>query len=403
MILYLILVLAIAAIFYLAVPGTGAFLVRGEWRRFRRTIGEISRYPMASMRTMVRGKNAFIGYFRFFGTLEAIQGDDRIWIADGHGSVAVDLKRLNVYMLPASSPKGAREEAELAAVPWNRIFSLSEGTTVLVGGALFAEEGRGVFRPQGKRKPLVVIYDCKRENIVPQAVRSGRQRNEFWNLFTIPSTVTGSFLLFLIAYFLLGAVDQRIPALISLAVCLAPIAPFLPPAFPLYFLFRFFWKKARLLRAERDLVMLPMRYFPPMGIRGSAGENPRQLRATLLPDLEPYIMLRGSECPGDPPYITASGEKILVPAETRRLELSHGAGGESFVFGAYDEIDGVIRLRKPNDPMAELVLVPGNPEQIARKCNDAARLYEIVSAIFIGVSIAINVTAILFLLSYIVG
>jgi hypothetical protein len=233
MIGYLALVLAVAAVFYLAVPGMGAFIVRGQWRLFRRTINEISRYPIAGARAMGRVKNSFVGYFRFFGTLESIQGDDRIWIANGPSSVAVDLKRLSVYMLPDAAPRQGREEADLAAVPWNRIFSLSEGTTILVGGALYAEEGRGVFRPHGRRKPLVVIYDCGREHIIPQAVRSGRQRNEFWNIFTIPSIVTGAFTLILLAYFLLGMPDQRFPALVALSASLAPVAPFLPPAFPL--------------------------------------------------------------------------------------------------------------------------------------------------------------------------
>jgi hypothetical protein len=43
MLWYLALICAIAAVFYLAVPGMGAFIVRGQWRLFRRTIGEISR------------------------------------------------------------------------------------------------------------------------------------------------------------------------------------------------------------------------------------------------------------------------------------------------------------------------------------------------------------------------
>ncbi len=397
---YIALVFAVAIFFYLALPGLGAFIVRGEWQLFRRTLGEISRYPMAGMRAIGRAKNGFIGYFRFFGALESIQGNDRIGIADGHVSVAVDVKRLSVYMLPASSsPERGREEAELAAVPWERIFSLSEGTTVLVGGALFAEDGRGVFREHAHRKPLVVIYDCKRESIVPQAVRGGRQRNEFWNVFTIPSIATGAFTLFLLAYFLLGPLDQRVPALMALAVGLAPISPFLPPAFPLYFLFRYFWKKARLQRVERDIVLLPMRYFPG-GLNMGGAENRRRVRATLLPNLEPYIMVRGPEIPGNPPVIDAAGETIPIPPETVRLKIPRESGGESYLFGAYGETDGAIGLRKPDDPMAQLVLVPGDPEEIAKRSNGAARLYEWISALFIAVNVAANVTAILVLLSY---
>jgi hypothetical protein len=169
----------------------------------------------------------------------------------------------------------------------------------------------------------------------------------------------------------------------------------------LYFLFRHFWKKARLMRAERDLALLPMRYFPPAD--GTVGEGPRQMRATLLPDLEPYMMVCGREVPGNPPYLMAAGEMIGIPGETRRIELSRGGDGESYLFGAYGDADGAIRMRKPEDPMAELVLVAGNPEVIAAACGRTARRYEIVSALIIGANVSINVTAILFLLSYIVG
>ncbi len=411
MLWYLALILAIAILFYLAIPGIGAFLVREQWRLFRKRITEVSRYPMLNPRAPGRERNAFIGYFRFFGTLEAIQGDDRIWITNGAFSVAADLHHGSLTMLPAASPGQSDEDSELRVVPWSRVFSLPEGTPILVGGALFSEDGRGVFGSRGKVKPLVVIHDCKREHIVQRAIWSGRQRNEYWNQFTIPSIIAGSFILFLLAYSSLVNPDLRVPAIVALAMCLAPVSPFLPPAFPLYFLYRSFWKKARLMRAQRDVVMLPMRYFPPARPRDAPPRERREQRATLLPDLEPYVMLRGREQEGDPGAIVCAGETVQLPAETRRIALTlprAGArrmrgGGESFAFGAYsDEGDGIL-LRRPEDPMAELIVVPGDPEDISEGCGRAARLYEIVSAVFIGLNVALNMAGILILLTLLIG
>ncbi len=404
MLWYLALILATAGLFYLAVPGVGAFVVRAQWRTFRMTINEASRFPMLNPRVLGRRKDGFIGCFRFFGTLEAIQGDDRIWIINGALSVAVDLRNVNVYLLPAA-PSPDQADTELRTVPWSRIFSLPEGTTILVGGALFGEDGRGVFRTQNKKRPLVVIHDCKREHIIQRAIWGGRQRNEYWNPFTLPSIITGSFSLFLLSYLLLGDSGQRIPALLALAMSLAPMSPFLPPAFPLYFLYRHFWKKARLMRAQRDVVKLPLRYFPPT--RPGAARDPRPRRATLLPDLEPYIMLSGVQRPGEPPEIFSDGESVRLPEETKRIFLSLpprsegriGSANAWYAFGAYSEDGDGIVLKRPEDPMAELILLPGNPEEIAEEYDRVARFYELVSAFCIALTGSANMTGILLILS----
>ncbi|MBE3064065.1 MAG: hypothetical protein IMZ69_03495, partial [Spirochaetes bacterium] len=90
---------------------------------------------------IAREKTGFLGSYRFFGTLEAIQGDERIWITNGRQSVAADLSGLSVHILPQQDarPENGRE-TEMRSVPWGRIFSLPEGTPILVGGALFSED-----------------------------------------------------------------------------------------------------------------------------------------------------------------------------------------------------------------------------------------------------------------------
>jgi hypothetical protein len=410
---YLALIVGIATLFYAAFPAIGAFLVRGQWRTFRRIVTAASRYPTATPSAVGRERAAVVGLFRFFGTLEAIQGDDRIWITNGRFSVAADLRGVRVYLIPEGEEEGSesteapRESGgELRSVPWSRIFSLPEGTPIFLGGALFAEEGRGVFRDHGRTPLLVVIHDCPRESIVSKAIGSGRQRNEYMNAFTLPSVAIGALSLVLLAFSLLSVPEMRIIALVAMTAGLAPISPFLPPGFPLYFAYRSNWKKARLMRAQRDIVRLPLRYFP------SSRFNERGRRATLLPDMEPYLMVRGTVSGSGPDAIRSEGLLIPLPPDIRRLSLDlpparggrevEGKDGECVAFAAYREDGEGIRLQKPDDPMAEQVLVPGDPETISRMSERRARGYEMVSGAFISLNLLVNVPLLFLVLSLVI-
>jgi hypothetical protein len=422
---YLVLILGIATLFYAAFPAIGAFLVRGQWRTFRRIVTAASRYPTATPSAVGRERAASAGLFRFFGTLEAIQGDDRIWITNGRFSVAADLRGVRVYLMPegeeegrksaearageaaetrgAQSAEGRGESGgELRSVPWSRIFSLPEGTPIFVGGALFAEEGRGVFRDHGRIPLLVVIHDCPRESIVSRAIGSGRQRNEYMNAFTLPSVAIGALSLILLAFTILSAPALRIVALIALTAGLAPISPFLPPGFPLYFAYRSNWKKARLMRAQRDIVRLPLRYFP------SAPFSARGRRATLLPDMEPYLMVRGVLETDGSGVMLSEGVPIRLPSDIARLQIdlpgmkggTEGTkDGECVAFAAYREDGEGIRLQKPDDPMAQQVLVPGDPETISRLSERSASRYTMISGAFISLNLLVNVPLVFLVLS----
>jgi hypothetical protein len=438
---YLVLILGIATLFYAAFPAIGAFMVRAQWRTFRRIVTDASRYPTATPSAAGRERAASVGLFRFFGTLEAIQGDDRIWITNGRFSVAADLRGVRVYLIPegeedgrtsgedaiaesaeargaesarardaesaeargpeTAKARGPESGGELRSVPWSRIFSLPEGTPVFVGGALFAEEGRAVFRDHGGTPLLVVIHDCPRESIVIKAIGSGRQRNEYMNAFTLPSVAIGALSLILLAFSLLAAPAMRIVALIALTAGLAPISPFLPPGFPLYFAYRSNWKKARLMRAQRDIVRLPLRYFP------SIPHNGRGRRATLLPDMEPYLMVRGTIEAGGSGVMHSEGVPIQLPAGMARLQFSlpgvkEDDGRECVAFAAYREEGEGIRLQKPDDPMAEQVLVTGDPETISGLSERIARRYTVISGLFISLNLVVNIPLLFLVLSLVI-
>jgi hypothetical protein len=404
-IVYLLLIPSIAVFFYAALPAIGAFLARDQWRRFRQTVIAVSRCPSASASAVNRAAGHFAGHHRFFGTLEAIQGDDRIWITNGHFSVAAELRNVHVYLIPEAerSDQGARTGAAagMRSVPWSRIFSLPEGTPVFVGGALYAEEGRGVFRDAPDASLLVVIHDCPREDVLLRAIGSGRQRNEYMNPFTLPSVSIGALLLVLLGFSLFSQ-PQRFLSLLALTGGLAPLAPFLPPGFPAYFAYRAFWKRGRFLRVQRDLVQLPLRYFPP------TPDGPRSRRAALLPDLEPYAMVRGVRDPSDPGVIITSGGRAPLPPGMTRLEITlprryaRGTGvdsGQCVAFAGFTMEEDELRLSRPEDPMAGMMLVPGDPRLIALASERAARFAELVSVSFLALAIVVNVPLIFLALS----
>lgn len=392
-------VAAIAVLFYLVIPGVGAFLARARWRAFRRRLLAVSLYPTANPARMPRGRDGPLGDFRFFGTLEAIQGDERIWITNGRSSVAADLAGLSVHILPGQGDARREPESagEVRSVPWGSVFSLPEGTPILVGGALHSEDGRPVFRSREGGRLLVVIHDCPREAIIGRATWSGRHRNEFINPFTLPSVVTGSLSLALLAYGQLSAAGGRLAAIAAITAAIAPLCPFLPPGFPLYFAYRRAWRRARLMRAQRDVVRLPLRYFPPF----DPGED-RQQRGALLPDMEPYVMLRGRVHGQGPVFLRTGGMDVEIPAGTQRVEVDlprRAGSAASVAFGSYRETEQGIELHAPEDPLAGLVLLPGEPQALAEACSREARWLEILSALFIGLDAAVNLPLVFLLLS----
>ncbi len=399
MTVHILLILGAAALFYIGIPAVGAFVARNQWRRFRAAMVSASLYPTAGPS---RAAGPSVGRCRFFGTLEAIQGDDRIWIRNGRYSVAADVRGVRVFLIPEEDSQGDASSpgsgsASLASVPWNRIFSLPEGTPLFVGGAFVVEEGRGVFRNLPHLPLLVVIHDCPRESILAQAIGSGRQRNEYMNSLTLPSVGIGCLVLLLLAFTFLG-IPERISGLIALTAALAPAVPFLPPGFLFYFAYRSAWKKARHLRAQRDVVRLPLRFFPRPGARGGT-------RAALLPDMEPYAMLRGTEDGAG--VVVADGQRVALPAGTIRLPVDlpslgrrREKAGECVVFGSYEVGEEGLVLVPSGDPMAGVMLVPGIPDAIASASDRAARVFTSLSALFISLNVVVNAPLLLVLLSY---
>jgi hypothetical protein len=388
--LLFLLVITVAFLFFGLIPGIGAFSVRSHWRNFRRRMLEVSLFPFVQYSDVTRADKS-PGNFRLFGRLEAIQADNRIWVNSGSFTMEVDLTGVQLYTLPSygigntDDPFEKLEETlpdrQPQSISWNRITSLPAGIQVFVAGSMYSGQGHGIFRSQPKVPLMVVIYDGDERSILLRAVWGGRQKNEYWNSFTLAALITGSVSLFLMSYLFLSHPLYRQAALFALTLGFFPLATLLPPGVLFNFVYRYLWKRARLLRAQRDLFRLPLRYF-----QGKVDSAAQSEQVTPLPTGEQYIMTRDASVSiRDPVIIRGSGFLEKPPP------------GDYVVFGVRPEAAEPPALIRPRDPMAELVLVLGNPEILARICDRRARILELFSALFAFAGIAVNLFFLLYL------
>jgi hypothetical protein len=377
--LYALLALFLGLLFFGLIPAVGAFMVRARWRRFRSGMIEASNFRILDYTHLSSADEK--RPYRLFGNLEAFQGTDRIWVKGDNFSAAAELKNVTVHVLPGNHDGVLPDEAP-QRVAWRQISSLPAGTQILLAGSITRREGQIVFQSRPKNPLLLVIYDGERRSLLRRAIWSGRQRNEYWNQFTIISLITGMVALFLLSYAYLSNPGMRTPALIALTLGFSPLGALLPPGVVALFFYRRYWKRARTFRAERDLQRLPLRYFSP-----EQDLNQRRIQGSL-PDGERYIMIRGSEKDLEARF-TDSDETFI-------LSSPRGSDSEFYAFGvAGREPDS---LDIPADPMAERVRIEGNPEKNARFCATRARLFEILSAFFFALDIAPNVVLLLYAL-----
>jgi hypothetical protein len=395
----LIAAVVIAAACYGIIPAIGAFGVRRSWRLFRQSLSRLSFAPYLSYRAVRSLEKGERLEYRFFGSLEAIQGDDTIWLRSPDLSVAVDMRKVSVFMIPASIPREGAERDDASGapnveqrrdifneetperIPWKTLFSLPAGTQVFVGGLVEAEGGTALFKSTPEVPITVIIFDGDRNSMLRRCIWSGRQRNEYWNRLT-PGSITLGFAA--LSVLLLGNVQAGGPRAVTLLVlelALMPIIALMPPGIVFVFGYTRLWKRARNLRADRDLLALPLRYFP------AATKPPRSI---VLPDGELYVYrtILPSEVPvlaGTVPMRIAS-PSVAGFADTFSWFGAAGASSE----GTSASGPATAALRRPADPMAEYLIIPGDPIELSLACKEKARLFEILAGTVFTLGIAIN-------------
>ena len=387
-----------AVLFYLLIPGIGAFYIRSSWRKFRRLLTESATYTPLDYRELRRvernnrereaaaGQNTEPSLYRIFGQLQAMQGDNTVWISDGKVSVSADLEHVPVYVLSSQTSSFESGFREYPLQPprrvlWEKISSLPEYTNIFLSGRLQWDEYRGVFRSSSAQPLLVIIYEGDAHDMLIRAAWSGRQKNEYWNPFTPGSLVLGSFSLFIYFYILQSYPQQLLPALIAISLTVVPLVPFLPPAVLFYYYYRSLWKRGRVLRAQRDLIRVPLIHFD------KESSVPRQ--STVLNTGERYIMrcFHGIEELNEQVDIGAA--HLIRPALPEHL-----IDTEFYLFANE-------HLQRPHDPMAEFIVVPGSPFQLVAECEKRAIQNELMGLTILAAGIGITELLVFLFFSYV--
>jgi hypothetical protein len=369
--LHLGLAFLVAVLFYLLIPGAGAFYVRSSWRRFRRALLQSVRFPIADYQTVHGRGDGFLGCYRFFGRLQAFAGDQMVWLTDGRTSIRVHLQRVQVYILPPIPSPSIHEgryrfpDESPRRVEWDRIGPLPEYIKFFIAGGFYKEQTGGYFTASAKCPLTVVIYEGEERDLLPQAIWTGRQRNEYWNIFTPWALAAGSLLLFIYFYVLIRNPALQLPAVTAASFALLPLIAFAPPGLLFYYVYRSLWRRGRELRSVRDLLRIPTTLC-------AAGEQVEEGRpGCRLPNGEKFIMEQFSAAPGE----EVLGEELwqLDVPET-------GAESEGYFVFSAERGEGEV-FRSPSDPAARAVLVPGNPYELSVRCEKKAFHSEAVAVL----------------------
>jgi hypothetical protein len=350
--------LGAALVFYLLIPIVGAFMLRSQWRRFRERVLRLSREPRLRYRHLARAQDegqAEVGRFRLHGTIDAIEGTDKVWVRGKEASALVDLSRAPLYVLaPAEECTGA-EAGSIERLKWNSVSSLVEGTSIFVAGLLVIEEGKPVFVERPDEALIAVCHEDDEEKITSRLIAGGRAQNEYWNYPTKISIALGLVAISAILLAYGNSSFSTVRSLIFLAGA-GPVLPFAPPGLVLFFAYRRLWRKALASRTARDLLRLPLR------LSGKGEDGMKYERRALGP--------------GEAPPEGAT--RIALPSSAKALELRRGQVATLFV------------PPEQGGPEAESFVVEGEPETMAQIAERDAFFYAAASGLAFGLAIVIN-------------
>jgi hypothetical protein len=380
--------LVIMLVFYLVIPGVGAFGVRARWRNFRKNCLEASLRPHLSISSRHRQTEGPLEdeIYRFSGTLDAVGNDGMLWLKSPNMTVKVDLSSEDrICFLPDQqnelTERAVEKNRELLSdeVPliqkYSQVVLLPLGTKIYLAGKIYREKNALVFRSCDSHPLFILVFKGKVSTLLRRAIWCGRQRNEYWNALTPPSIITGTLGMVLLSYFLaVSGMPPRFTVAMVLGA-LIPILIFLPPGIVFYWLYRKLWGSARSMRAERDLIRLPLRFF--------SGQNILNGAVVGLPDGQRYAAK--SLKPDEIPEAILSGARI----RTTVLDRKSVDRSEPFIFGQLDPA-GTGKLMRPDDPVIEYIITFGRPGERAMQLQKKAVAKEALSIFFFAAAIAIN-------------
>lgn len=272
--------LAAAFLFYLAIPVAVALRVRAQWRSFRDRVAELEGYPVLTYGAAARlAEDGGSRRCRVFGSVEAIEGSDRVWVRGEGVSVLVDLSKAPVYTVPPGDPQAG----SVRRLRWGSISSVAERARAFVGGKLVLESGRPVFVDSPGESLVVAIHDGRDEDLASRLIVGGRSQNEYFGYATPLSIALGLIAISVILLIARSSPFSTVRALVFLTGVL-PVLPFAPPGLFLFLGYRHLWRRALALRIERDELRysLPRRSSSPGSAEAGAGRLPPNLDSGAL-------------------------------------------------------------------------------------------------------------------------
>ena len=350
--------LCAALIFYLLIPIVGAFMLRSQWRRFRERILRLKLAPRLRYRHLARaldeGKKE-VGRFRLRGTIDAIEGTDKVWVRGKEASALVDLSRAPLYVLAPAEESAGAEAGSIERLKWNSVSSLVEGTSVFVAGLLVIEEGRPVFVDRSDEALIAVCHEDDEKKLTSRLIAGGRAPNEYWNYPTRISLALGLVAIsgILLAY--RSSPFSTVRSLIFLAGA-GPVLPLAPPGLVFFFAYRRLWRKALASRTARDLLRLPLR----LSEKGEDG----------------IAYQRKALDPGEAPPEGAT--RIALLSSAKALESRRDRAATLFL------------PPDQSEPEEESFVVEGDPEAMAQRAERQAFFYAAASGLAFGLAIVIN-------------
>jgi hypothetical protein len=358
---------------YGLVPVAGAFAGRRTWRQFRWNFDDLRLRPMLDY-GVYRGLEGKGGNYRFIGGFESVTDAHTLWVRSETLTIPVSLKGAKTYLLPMQENggfSGAFDPGEEAPerIRWDRVSTLTEGAKVFVGGPLVFRDDRWIFAASNETPLLVIFYDGPDRSLTVRAIRAGRHRNEYWNTFTPYSLAVGALCLIAMAVSFLSRPAFRLTAITALIAVFTPLFPLIPPGILCTVLYRRLWWRARIFRANRDLVRLPLKYLP------------QDKGSCRLPGGEWYGVYRCDTLPEE----ARNTIPLLILDEGKRKNEGW------YLFGAlpWPMGEGSIPM-EPEDPFATFGILPGKPETLARRYTAWAYTLEIIAWLALLAGIGLN-------------
>ena len=156
------------------------------------------------------------------------------------------------------------------------------------------------------------------------------------------------------------------------------------------FLFRNYWHRARMLRAERDLVLLPMWLF--LSRQGDDGDY----QPEVLPEGSAYSFYAANSNIENVSKRCSHDIKIRVPSFIPRPSRSEMHS--YYLFGVPVPAGEDLVYISPADPMGEYILIPDNPRKLSEQCSVSARKFEYISVFAFTAGLGTNLFLIFWIL-----